>query len=610
MKVGIYCRVSSLSQSKEGYSIDNQKVRGIEYCDKLGYDYEIFEDVISGSKVNRKGLDDLFGKVLMGEINGILLYEWSRLSREKRLMVKLEDLLKEVKDCKIIVDGEERDILGDDGDRIEYEVSGFLSSYERFRLMKRVKDGSINRLKKGFIRSQLKRGFKKVKGVVEIDEKESLLIKNIFKVFLYKNIKNVKELTDTINKKYGLKLTDSTLKKYLVWEGYNGIIHQKYKEFETDIEIPKIIDDETFRKVGLKVKDILGKRKGRDSSEYLLKGMVYCKDCGGKMYKRGSVKRKGYKKNKDGSKRKSFGEDLKYVRDFHYYNCSVNGYRKSNESEEEFELRKSQCSSYKKNSINFGILDKVVWDGLFQFLNMSDTVLEFYNKKSKTERENFGKMKGKKGYYIRRIEELKSYKYQLYKDWKGDKVGEDDYNTYNTDFIKEITDCELRINEIDSYEIKEVNSEVMENVVQFMVNDLENKKKIGDRYFLVSRLEGESDEKYFKRKNIGLKDMKVILGKYLNRVYVKRLGEEEYNINFDFGIVLSNSEKGILKNMVLKNNKSLFYIKNQNIYQQFSYVEENIFTYSFNFRYCRVNKLGKFFLYNFKIENEIFEVVN
>ena len=62
--------------------------------------------------------------------------------------------------------------------------------------------------------------------------------------------------------------------------------------------------------------------------------------------------------------------------------------------------------------------------------------------------------------------------------------------------------------------------------------------------------------------------------------------------------------------MVLKNNKSLFYIKNQNIYQQFSYVEENIFSYSFNFRYCRINKFGKFFLYNFKIENEIFEVVN
>ena len=37
----------------------------------------------------------------------------------------------------------------------------------------------------------------------------------------------------------------------------------------------------------------------------------------------------------------------------------MNGYRKSNESEEEFELRKSQCSSYKKNSINFeGLLDK------------------------------------------------------------------------------------------------------------------------------------------------------------------------------------------------------------------------------------------------------------
>ena len=43
MRIGIYCRVSSLSQKKEGYSISNQRVRGIEYCDKMGYEYEIFE---------------------------------------------------------------------------------------------------------------------------------------------------------------------------------------------------------------------------------------------------------------------------------------------------------------------------------------------------------------------------------------------------------------------------------------------------------------------------------------------------------------------------------------------------------------------------------------
>ena len=152
MRIGIYCRVSSLNQKSEGYSIDNQRVRGIDYCDKMGYDYEIFEDVVSGSKVSRIGLDELFGKILMGDINGILLYEWSRLVRDKRLMVKLEDLLKEKKDCKVIVDGKERDIIEDDGDRIEYEVGGFLSSYERFRLMKRVKDGSINRMKDGYVR--------------------------------------------------------------------------------------------------------------------------------------------------------------------------------------------------------------------------------------------------------------------------------------------------------------------------------------------------------------------------------------------------------------------------------------------------------------------------
>ena len=51
-------------------------------------------------------------------------------------MIKLEDILFEKKDCKVIVDGKERKIIEDESDRMEYEVGGFLSSYEKFRLMK------------------------------------------------------------------------------------------------------------------------------------------------------------------------------------------------------------------------------------------------------------------------------------------------------------------------------------------------------------------------------------------------------------------------------------------------------------------------------------------
>ena len=99
------------------------------------------------------------------------------------------------------------------------------------------------------------------------------------------------------------------------------------------------------------------------------------------MYKYGSVSRKIYKRNKDGKKRKSYGKDKKYIREFYYYSCSGKGYRKVNESEEEYNSRKNSCDCYKRNSINFGIIDYVVWEGLFKFLNNSDSLIEVYKEK-------------------------------------------------------------------------------------------------------------------------------------------------------------------------------------------------------------------------------------
>lgn len=34
-RVGIYCRVSTIEQAEEGYSIDEQKIKIQEYCEKM-----------------------------------------------------------------------------------------------------------------------------------------------------------------------------------------------------------------------------------------------------------------------------------------------------------------------------------------------------------------------------------------------------------------------------------------------------------------------------------------------------------------------------------------------------------------------------------------------
>ena len=67
-------------------SLDNQRLKGIDYCIQNGFKYEVFNDVISGSKINRDGLDLLFQKVYDKEISGIILYRWDRLQRQNRFI--------------------------------------------------------------------------------------------------------------------------------------------------------------------------------------------------------------------------------------------------------------------------------------------------------------------------------------------------------------------------------------------------------------------------------------------------------------------------------------------------------------------------------------------
>ena len=489
--IGIYCRVSSLNQFKEGGSIDNQRQLGIEYCKKNGLEYEIFEDVVSGNKVNRKGLDVLFGRILNGDINGILLYEWSRLIRDKRLMVKLEDILLEVKNCKVIVDGKERDILGDESDRMEYEVGGFMGSYERYRLMKRVNSGRLKSLKDGKFSGLPKYGYNQTKGIRSINKEESIIVKDIFKTFLHKNTKTIYELTKKINLKYGLKKTPKIYREMLTYKGYKGKVLLKYRGEENEVDSPIIVNDEVWDKCNIKLIDVYSKRRSSDKFNYLLKGMVFCDDCGRKMYKKGSVS-----KNKN--------------RQHFYYVCSSK-HKSHSESKEEYIVKNKSCGGYLGNTVSFGVLDEMVWNGLFDFLLDSDTIKKQYKKKFDDNKDLGRKYVGKEKHYIDTIEKYKRLKFESYDDYKSDKISLDDYDDFKLRYEGLISDNESRLNEIklnrESY--NEENKEEVFDYLSLMKDDLEKDKKL-----------------------TSFKDKKRIIDKYVSKVKVKRLGEDEYLINF------------------------------------------------------------------------------
>ena len=81
MKIGVYCRVSGLSQ-RENTSLENQKSLGIKFCNQSGYEYEVFTDVESGGKIDRKVFSKLLEECKNGKIDGIWVYDNDRLSRD------------------------------------------------------------------------------------------------------------------------------------------------------------------------------------------------------------------------------------------------------------------------------------------------------------------------------------------------------------------------------------------------------------------------------------------------------------------------------------------------------------------------------------------------
>ena len=80
MRIGIYIRVSTDEQKKVGISLRDQEQRGIEFCLRNGYEYEVFSDGgYSGSLgiEERPQLNRLVEKILLKEreIDGIFIVD-------------------------------------------------------------------------------------------------------------------------------------------------------------------------------------------------------------------------------------------------------------------------------------------------------------------------------------------------------------------------------------------------------------------------------------------------------------------------------------------------------------------------------------------------------
>lgn len=352
MTIGIYVRVSTQEQFKNGLSIEDQIRRGIKFCELNKYKYEIYnEGGVSGFlKIQeRPQLNKLINKVKNRknrEIDGIYITEMERLVRNTDEGMLIYSILEE-NGCKLFVLGEEQD-LKDNTISLILKVKILLGDFER----KNTRDRVIRNLETSVIKGRvgggglLNYGYKKGEDKqLIINEEESIIVKEIFEYYL--NGLGTKKISSILNdrgvltkrmeviksgkKKNGEMKVRGEIKKEFTWKDsviYKILTNPIYKGervfMKKTYNSPIIITPEVFDSVQLLLKKRNSFKDTNNKYFYLLKGLLYCSNCGRRML---------------GKRRSDMSEN--------YYYCGSKRYREDN------------CKS---RSINIDILDELVWN--------------------------------------------------------------------------------------------------------------------------------------------------------------------------------------------------------------------------------------------------------
>ncbi len=149
VRVVIYARVSTQEQAVEGTSLEYQSDQLESYCQSQGWKViqEYVDAGFTGKDGDRPKLKHLLADAKLGLFNKVIVYKMDRLARNLRLLLDIEDKLKEngisfhsVKEVFDTSTASGRHFL---------QMLGMISEWEREAIIERTKAGRLQRYKQG-----------------------------------------------------------------------------------------------------------------------------------------------------------------------------------------------------------------------------------------------------------------------------------------------------------------------------------------------------------------------------------------------------------------------------------------------------------------------------
>lgn len=302
--VGIYTRVSTFDQAREGHSLGEQEERLKNLCKANGYKiYRVYTDAgISGKDTtHRPAYQKMMRDMRAKKFNLILAFKMDRLSRS---IVDFEEFFNEIKEnnCSVEFLFEKIDTTGAAG-MMFARILGIFAQFERELIKERTLIGVESAVNKGHFGGRPPLGYKKDKDSKKwvIDKNEAKIVKEIFDLCLkgktyfqissimkekYPNILAFYRTDKKTNEKKAVyrSWTDGSISTILNNKSYIGIYeHRKRVKDKETIEInnvPKIIDINVFNDCQQNIERNKRNFYRSEEKKYLFMQKLICPKCG------------------------------------------------------------------------------------------------------------------------------------------------------------------------------------------------------------------------------------------------------------------------------------------------------------------------------------------
>jgi len=302
-RVALYIRVSTQEQKVDGYSLESQRKKLLAYVREnkglnlVTQDDWVYEDVHTGSEMNRTGLKKLLEDVEAGKYDAVLVWKIDRLSRSLKHLLDIFERLQKHKASFISLQ-ENIDFNGAIGNLI-FQIFGAIAQFERELIKSRTRTGILASAEMGnYTGTRIPYGYKPVKNPsgkgkkLVIIQKERKWVEKIFRWYIYEDMgyeqitRRLREMNVPQSKYYKRKDVSGWTKHHIEDMIQNPIYRGEFvanrkdddgnelpEEQWTVVAIPPCISEMTFELA--QQKRIERRTNRRSDYVYLLSGKMY-----------------------------------------------------------------------------------------------------------------------------------------------------------------------------------------------------------------------------------------------------------------------------------------------------------------------------------------------